>query len=54
MTTGKIKLTDERETLFIPLYGKALDYRSKKSILNDSKANDIVEKVMTLQTIKAS
>lgn len=39
------KLTDEKETLFIPLLGKALDYRSKNSILNDSKANDIVEKV---------
>jgi len=45
MTTDKIKLTDEKETLFIPLSGKALDYRSKNSVLNDSKANDIVEKV---------
>jgi O-methyltransferase involved in polyketide biosynthesis len=45
MTTDKIQLTDEKETLFIPLSGKALDYRSKNSILNDSKANDIVEKV---------
>ncbi len=45
MTTDKIKLKDEKETLFIPLSGKALDYRSKNSILNDSKANDIVEKV---------
>lgn len=43
MTT--VKLTDEKETLFIPLLGKALDYRSKKSVLNDSKANDIIEKV---------
>lgn len=39
------KLTDEKETLFIPLLGKALDYRSKNTILNDSKANDIIEKV---------
>ena len=38
-------LTEEKETLFIPLYGKAMDYRSKNSILNDSAANDIVEKV---------
>ena len=38
-------LTEEKETLFIPLYGKAMDYRSKKSILNDSTANEIVEKV---------
>jgi O-methyltransferase involved in polyketide biosynthesis len=45
MTTDKIQLTDEKETLFIPLSGKALDYRSKNSILNDSKANDIIEKV---------
>lgn len=39
------KLTDEKETLFLPLLGKALDYRSKNSVLNDSKANDIVKKV---------
>jgi len=45
MTTDKIQLKDEKETLFIPLAGKALDYRSKNSVLNDSKANDIVEKV---------
>jgi len=45
VTTDNIKLTDEKETLFIPLSGKALDYRSKNSILNDKKANDIVEKV---------
>ena len=38
-------LTEEKETLFIPLYGKAMDYRSKKSILNDSTANEIVERV---------
>ena len=43
--SDKIQLTDEKETLFIPLAGKALDYRSKNSVLNDSKANDIVEKV---------
>jgi len=43
--TDKIQLTDEKETLYIPLAGKALDYRSKNSILNDSKAHDIIEKV---------
>ena len=43
--TDNIQLTGEKETLFIPLYGKALDYRSKNSILHDSTANDIVEKV---------
>jgi len=44
-TTDKIQLTAEKETLFIPLYGKALDYRAKHSILHDSTANKIVEKV---------
>ncbi|MDR0834993.1 MAG: class I SAM-dependent methyltransferase [Tannerella sp.] len=44
-TKDKIQLTEEKETLFIPLYGKALDYRSKNSVLNDSTANEIVEKV---------
>lgn len=38
-------MTEEKETLFIPLYGKAMDYRSKNSILNDKTASDIVEKV---------
>ena len=36
-------LKEEKETLFIPLYGKAIDYRSKKSILNDSTANEVVK-----------
>ena len=45
MTTDNIKLTDEKETLFIPLSGKALDFRSKNSVLNDKKANEIIEKV---------
>ena len=53
MTTDRIKLTDEKETLFIPLAGKALDYRSKNSVLNDSKANEIVQKVcIDFQKIK--
>lgn len=43
-TTDNIKLTDEKEILFIHLSGKALGYRSKHSILNDKKTNDIVEK----------
>lgn len=38
-------LTEEKETLFIPLYGKAIDYRSKNSILNDRTANDVVERL---------
>jgi O-methyltransferase involved in polyketide biosynthesis len=44
-TKDNVQLTEEKETLFIPLCGKALDYRSKNSILNDSTANDIVEKI---------
>lgn len=44
-TIDKIRLTDVNETLFIPLSGKALDYRSKNSILNDHKAHEIIEKV---------
>ena len=43
--TDKNQLIEEKETLFIPLYGKALDYRSKKSILNDKTASDIVDAV---------
>lgn len=31
-----------QETLVIPLYAKALDYRSKHSILHDAKADEIV------------
>lgn len=39
------KLTNEKETLFIPLLGKAMDYRSKNSLLKDSKANEIIESI---------
>jgi O-methyltransferase involved in polyketide biosynthesis len=41
----KISLTEEKETLLITLYAKALDYRSKKSILNDSIADKLVNKI---------
>jgi O-methyltransferase involved in polyketide biosynthesis len=44
-TKNKIQLTEEKETLFIPLLGKAIDYRSKHSVLNDRAANDIVKKM---------
>ena len=44
-TTDNIKLTEEKETLFLTLYAKALDYRSRNSVLNDKTANDIVEKI---------
>ncbi|HEX7357243.1 MAG TPA: class I SAM-dependent methyltransferase [Ignavibacteriaceae bacterium] len=39
------KLTPEQETLFLTLYGKAIDFRAKKSILNDKFAQDIIERV---------
>ena len=45
MAAGKIQLTEEKETLFIPLYGKAMDFRSKHSVLNDHTASDIVERI---------
>lgn len=44
-TVDKFRLTDEMETLFIPLYGKALDYRSGRSLLHDRTASDIVEQI---------
>lgn len=41
----KVHLTREKATLFITLYAKALDYQSKKPILNDKKANEIFKMV---------
>ena len=38
-----IELTVEKETLFITLYAKALDYRSKHSLLHDKMADDIIK-----------
>lgn len=38
----KIVLTEEKETLLIPLYGKAKDYLNEKPILGDQKAAEIV------------
>jgi O-methyltransferase involved in polyketide biosynthesis len=43
--TGKTNLTEEKETLFITLYAKALDYQSKRSILHDKKADEILRTV---------
>ncbi len=40
--THKVRLTKEKETLLITLYGKAADYRSKTSLLNDRKAYEIL------------
>ena len=40
-----IKLDKEKETLLVPLYGKAIESRKETPILIDSKALDIVEKI---------
>lgn len=41
----KIKLTAEKETLLIPLYGKAMESKQVKPLLIDRKALEIVEAV---------
>lgn len=41
----KLDLVGDEETLFIPLYAKALDYRSRRPILGDAKADEIVRAV---------
>lgn len=38
----RLDLTGVPETLVIPLYAKAQDYRSRRSILHDAKAEEIV------------
>ena len=40
--TRKVELAGAQKTLLIPLYAKALDSRSKNSILKDRKADEIV------------
>lgn len=40
-----LALTAEEETLVIPLYAKALDFRSRRSILHDARADEIVRAV---------
>lgn len=40
-----MSFTGEKETLLIPLYAKALDNRSKHSILHDEKADEIVKTI---------
>ncbi|WP_230867409.1 class I SAM-dependent methyltransferase [Iocasia frigidifontis] len=42
---NKITLTEEKETLLIPLLGKAQDNKKENPILNDKKATEIVEKI---------
>ncbi len=41
----KVNLTGAQKTLLIPLYAKALDSRSKHSILHDKKADEIVRAI---------
>ena len=41
----KMPLTGEMATLLIPLYAKALDSRSKHSILHDTKADELVRSI---------
>jgi O-methyltransferase involved in polyketide biosynthesis len=45
MGPEKIHLTEEKETLLITLYGKALESRSKDSILGDRFADDVVRRI---------
>lgn len=42
---NKIVLTGEKETLLIPLYGKAKEYEKKNPILIDKKAVEIVNQI---------
>lgn len=41
----KVTLTGDKATLLMPLYAKALDSRSKNSILHDEKADEIVKSI---------
>ncbi|MFW9991058.1 MAG: class I SAM-dependent methyltransferase [Candidatus Odinarchaeota archaeon] len=48
MEKEKIKLdhlSGVEKTLLLPLYSRALDFKSPRSILNDSKASELVEKI---------
>ncbi len=47
METGKSKivLTEEKETLLIPLYGKAQENKKEKPILADKKAAEIINEI---------
>lgn len=45
MAKKVITLDKEKETLLIPLYGKAIESRKKKPVLLDYKATDVVSKM---------
>jgi len=40
-----ITLDKEKETLLVPLYGKAMETQKKTPILYDAKAVEIIEKI---------
>lgn len=41
----KIKLTEEKETLLVPLYCKALESKKQKPIIIDEKAKEILDRI---------
>ena len=41
----KIELTDVRETLLLPLWGRAEENKKSKPLLSDSAAQEIVDKI---------
>lgn len=43
--SGDVSLGEIQETLFIPLYGRALDAARRRSVLNDRKAIELVESI---------
>lgn len=45
MNRVKIRLTEEKATLLITLYAKALDYRSPASVLDDRLADEVVNRI---------
>jgi len=45
MTTGKVRLTKEKETMLITLYGRALHSRSEDPVLRDPWAEEAVEHI---------
>lgn len=43
--TQKISLTAEKETLLVPLYSKAIENRRKRPIIDDPKAQEILDQI---------
>jgi len=42
---NKIRLTQEKETLLVPLYSKAIENKRKHPIISDPKAEEILQKI---------